>query len=230
MLLERSAMRVGSVRRCVAISRTVASPEGEAADVGEERARRRPPAAGGSRSRPPRAGTGTRCRGRASAGISRRKNEDDDEGRQDAGARQQHEVRAEHSGDRARTRRRSGCSRRRRSRNGSVTTVCERGRRRARPRGTRRGSAPGPNASSTLLPKIQRKSMFPPMWIQLPCMNIEREHAHRTRAAWCTRTPARRRARQRARVVAVAEDVGCRPACRSPPRSRRARSQRSARP
>ena len=29
-----------------------------------------------------------------------------------------------------------------------------------------------PDASSTLLPKIQRKSMFPPMWIQLPWMNI----------------------------------------------------------
>ena len=30
-----------------------------------------------------------------------------------------------------------------------------------------------PIASSTLLPKIQRKSMLPPMWIQLPCMNID---------------------------------------------------------
>ncbi len=30
-----------------------------------------------------------------------------------------------------------------------------------------------PIASSTLLPKIQRKSMFPAMWSQLPCMNIE---------------------------------------------------------
>jgi len=28
-------------------------------------------------------------------------------------------------------------------------------------------------ASSTLLPKIQRKSMLPPMWSQLPCMNID---------------------------------------------------------
>jgi len=30
-----------------------------------------------------------------------------------------------------------------------------------------------PIESSTLLPKIQRKSMFPPMWNQLACMNIE---------------------------------------------------------
>ena len=30
-----------------------------------------------------------------------------------------------------------------------------------------------PSASSTLLPKIQRKSMFPPMCTRPPCMNIE---------------------------------------------------------
>src|SRR5437764_6710853 len=30
-----------------------------------------------------------------------------------------------------------------------------------------------PSASSTLFPKIQRKSMLPRMWIQLACMNIE---------------------------------------------------------
>ena len=30
-----------------------------------------------------------------------------------------------------------------------------------------------PSASSMLLPKIQRKSMLPRMWIQPPCMNID---------------------------------------------------------
>ena len=38
-----------------------------------------------------------------------------------------------------------------------------------------------------LLPKIQRKSMFPPMWIQLPCMNID-VNTPSYQGTWCTRT------------------------------------------
>jgi len=54
----------------------------------------------------------------------------------------------------------------------SVTTLCTRIA--TRPAAMyQRKKRTGPSASSTLFPKIQRKSMFPRMWVQLTCRNIE---------------------------------------------------------
>src|ERR1700750_2187279 len=48
-----------------------------------------------------------------------------------------------------------------------------------------------PSASSTLFPKIHRKSMFPRMCSQLPCMNIEVNVLSHHDSVWVTTWPSR---------------------------------------
>ena len=104
-----------------------------------------------------------------------------------------------------RSRRCSGCSRRTRRRR-SVTTVC--GAIAASPAAryqTRNRTLP--MASSTLLPKIQRKSMLPRMCSQLACMNIQvNTPSYQGSAGRVSRRDVAR-ALHGARVVAVLEDV-----------------------
>ena len=72
--------------------------------------------------------------------------------------------------------------------------------------------------------------MFPPMWIQLPCMNID-VNTPSYQGTWCTATAgATHGPVQRARVVAVVEDVGVDRRAGHLPDPDDERSQRSARP
>ena len=105
--------------------------------------------------------------------------------RGDPRPREQHEVRAERRGDRARMRRSSG-----RSRSGRSATWVSAGRRRRRP-GRRAGTAKRPRRSSTLLPKIHRNSMLPSDVQPAAVQELARHRASRSPARGRRRRPRR---------------------------------------
>ena len=173
-----------------------------------------PPASGCRIEKPPSQSWNTNQMPRnQTAGISRKKIRMKKNSRQHARARQEQEVGAEHAGDRAgradvRDARALG------ARELERDERLQRHRGEPGRRGTRGGSAPCPSASSTLLPKIQRKSMLPPTWSQLAVHEHRGERALVPGQLVHRRERREARAAERARVVAVVEDLARR---RRPP-------------
>ena len=162
-------------------NRSTSPPVTKPADVREERhAPRRVP----NDRAPPTRCSPNQTASRTQAGTENTGKMNDHDHGEHPGAREEHEIGAEHAGDRA-----AGADQRhrrawRRRAPAPPWPPCRR-------RGRSRGTAPRPMASSTLLPKIHRYSMLTSRCSQPPCTNIAVNSVahHGTRSAGGTSTP-----------------------------------------